>query len=124
MVLDALIKIKDTYVRHYQATPLNVVSFLFHKPMCDTIYQYRDVTSFFNFPQDSTLSFRRSCREGICGSCAMNINGKNGLACLTPIPENSNGINKFKYCQVPKIVCNYSIQLKYDLYLVYTLLGI
>ncbi|KAF8817918.1 succinate dehydrogenase [ubiquinone] iron-sulfur protein [Cardiosporidium cionae] len=36
---------------------------------------------------DSTLSFRRSCREGICGSCAMNINGKNGLACLTPIPE-------------------------------------
>merc|ERR1712057_143871 len=33
--------------------------------------------------QDSTLSFRRSCREGICGSCAMNINGSNGLACLT-----------------------------------------
>jgi succinate dehydrogenase (ubiquinone) iron-sulfur subunit len=31
---------------------------------------------------DTTLSFRRSCREGICGSCAMNINGKNGLACL------------------------------------------
>jgi len=35
---------------------------------------------------DSTLSFRRSCREGICGSCAMNINGKNGLACTTAIP--------------------------------------
>jgi len=33
--------------------------------------------------QDETLSFRRSCREGICGSDAMNINGKNGLACLT-----------------------------------------
>merc|ERR1712064_244334 len=31
---------------------------------------------------DPTLAFRRSCREGICGSCAMNINGKNGLACL------------------------------------------
>src|SRR5260221_809574 len=29
---------------------------------------------------DPTLSFRRSCREGICGSCAMNIDGKNGLA--------------------------------------------
>ena len=28
----------------------------------------------------------RSCREGICGSCAMNINGENGLACLTKIP--------------------------------------
>jgi len=32
--------------------------------------------------QDSTLTFRRSCREGICGSCAMNINGRNTLACL------------------------------------------
>jgi succinate dehydrogenase / fumarate reductase iron-sulfur subunit len=31
---------------------------------------------------DATLAFRRSCREGICGSCAMNINGKNTLACL------------------------------------------
>ncbi|MDN7496118.1 succinate dehydrogenase/fumarate reductase iron-sulfur subunit [Burkholderia gladioli] len=32
---------------------------------------------------DETLSYRRSCREGICGSDAMNINGRNGLACLT-----------------------------------------
>ena len=32
---------------------------------------------------DDSLSFRRSCREGVCGSDAMNINGKNGLACLT-----------------------------------------
>lgn len=32
--------------------------------------------------QDSSLVFRRSCREGICGSCAMNINGQNHLACL------------------------------------------
>lgn len=32
--------------------------------------------------QDPTLTFRRSCREGICGSCAMNINGENTLACL------------------------------------------
>lgn len=31
---------------------------------------------------DSTLTFRRSCREGICGSCAMNIDGVNTLACL------------------------------------------
>ena len=37
---------------------------------------------------DPTLTFRRSCREGICGSCAMNINGQNGLACLTPIEDN------------------------------------
>ena len=33
---------------------------------------------------DPSLGFRRSCREGICGSCAMNIDGKNSLACLTP----------------------------------------
>ena len=38
--------------------------------------------------QDQTLTFRRSCREGICGSCAMNINGKNTLACLCPMEEN------------------------------------
>lgn len=37
---------------------------------------------------DSTLTFRRSCREGICGSCAMNINGTNVLACLRNVePE-------------------------------------
>ncbi|WP_308447025.1 MULTISPECIES: succinate dehydrogenase iron-sulfur subunit [Chitinimonas] len=34
---------------------------------------------------DDTLSFRRSCREGVCGSDAMNINGKNGLACVTDV---------------------------------------
>ena len=35
--------------------------------------------------KDDSLSFRRSCREGVCGSDAMNINGKNGLACLTDV---------------------------------------
>jgi succinate dehydrogenase / fumarate reductase iron-sulfur subunit len=34
---------------------------------------------------DDTLSMRKSCREGVCGSDAMNINGKNGLACMTPL---------------------------------------
>jgi len=33
--------------------------------------------------EDPSIAFRRSCREGVCGSDAMNINGKNGLACLT-----------------------------------------
>jgi succinate dehydrogenase / fumarate reductase, iron-sulfur subunit len=36
---------------------------------------------------DPTLTFRRSCREGICGSCAMNMNGRNGLACTTAIED-------------------------------------
>src|SRR5256885_16524305 len=34
---------------------------------------------------DPTLTFRRSCREGICGSCSMNMEGRNGLACTTAI---------------------------------------
>ncbi|QLC25126.1 succinate dehydrogenase iron-sulfur subunit [Parasphingopyxis algicola] len=37
--------------------------------------------------QDSSLTFRRSCREGICGSCSMNIDGSNGLACTTAIED-------------------------------------
>jgi succinate dehydrogenase / fumarate reductase, iron-sulfur subunit len=36
---------------------------------------------------DASLTFRRSCREGICGSCAMNIDGTNTLACLKPIED-------------------------------------
>ena len=36
---------------------------------------------------DDTLSMRKSCREGVCGSDAMNINGKNGLACMTPLED-------------------------------------
>ncbi len=35
--------------------------------------------------QDASLSFRRSCREGVCGSDGINMNGKNGLACITPL---------------------------------------
>lgn len=42
--------------------------------------------------QDPTLTFRRSCREGICGSCAMNIAGSNTLACLQSI---SNAVGTF-----------------------------
>ena len=37
--------------------------------------------------QDSSVTFRRSCREGICGSCAMNVDGENTLACLKAIDD-------------------------------------
>ena len=37
--------------------------------------------------QDDSVAFRRSCREGVCGSDAMNINGKNGLACITNLRD-------------------------------------
>jgi len=43
---------------------------------------------------DPTLTFRRSCREGICGSCAMNIDGVNTLACLCRIPTDTNQESK------------------------------
>ncbi|MFZ5748986.1 MAG: succinate dehydrogenase iron-sulfur subunit [Pseudomonadota bacterium] len=42
--------------------------------------------------QDPSLTFRRSCREGICGSCAMNIDGRNGLACTTAIEDISGDV--------------------------------
>ena len=41
--------------------------------------------------QDSTVSYRRSCREGGCGSDGMNMNGTNGLACITPVSEIAKG---------------------------------
>lgn len=37
--------------------------------------------------QDSSLTYRRSCREGVCGSDGMNMGGKNGLACITKVSE-------------------------------------
>lgn len=45
---------------------------------------------------DPTLSFRRSCREGICGSCSMNIDGKNTLACLSYIENDISLVSKCK----------------------------
>lgn len=44
---------------------------------------------------DSSLTFRRSCREGVCGSCAMNINGKNTLACTKAISDYKGTIKIF-----------------------------
>ena len=41
--------------------------------------------------EDPTLTFRRSCREGVCGSDGVNISGKNGLACITPLSEAVKG---------------------------------
>lgn len=37
--------------------------------------------------EDPSLSYRRSCREGVCGSDGINMNGRNGLACITPVSE-------------------------------------
>jgi succinate dehydrogenase / fumarate reductase iron-sulfur subunit len=49
------------------------------KMLLDALLAIKDI--------DPTLSLRRSCREGVCGSDGMNINGRNGLACVTPLAD-------------------------------------
>lgn len=50
---------------------------------------------------DPTLAYRRSCREGVCGSDGMNMNGKNGLACITPISQATGGKGKLVLRPLP-----------------------
>lgn len=52
---------------------------------------------------DTTLTFRRSCREGICGSCAMNIGGINTLACIKAIEELSGDISIYPLPHMPVV---------------------
>ncbi|MFO1190381.1 MAG: succinate dehydrogenase iron-sulfur subunit [Alphaproteobacteria bacterium] len=52
---------------------------------------------------DSSLTFRRSCREGICGSCAMNIDGTNTLACLKPIDEVKGPVRVYPLPHMPVV---------------------
>lgn len=56
-----------------------------------------DVKSF----QDGTVTFRRSCRHAICGSCAMNINGNNMLVCNTPLREHLDRKNRVTIRPLP-----------------------
>lgn len=51
--------------------------------------------------KDPTLAFRRSCREGVCGSDGINMNGKNGLACITPVSALGNGKQKIVIRPLP-----------------------
>ncbi len=51
--------------------------------------------------QDPALAYRRSCREGVCGSDGMNMNGKNGLACITPISMATGGKGKLVLRPLP-----------------------
>ena len=52
---------------------------------------------------DSSLTFRRSCREGICGSCAMNIDGKNALACISACDDVKRDIKIYPLPHMPVI---------------------
>ena len=46
-----------------------------------------DVLEMIKSEHDASVTYRRSCREGVCGSDGLNINGKNGLACITPLSD-------------------------------------
>ena len=52
---------------------------------------------------DPSLAFRRSCREGICGSCSMNINGENSLACTIPIEDLRGDVKIFPLPHLPVV---------------------
>jgi succinate dehydrogenase / fumarate reductase iron-sulfur subunit len=52
---------------------------------------------------DPTLTFRRSCREGICGSCSMNIDGSNTLACLKPIEDVRGAVKIYPLPHMPVV---------------------
>lgn len=50
-----------------------------------------DVLELLKADHDGSVTYRRSCREGVCGSDGLNMNGKNGLACITPLSESIKG---------------------------------
>ncbi|MQA65579.1 MAG: succinate dehydrogenase iron-sulfur subunit [Alphaproteobacteria bacterium] len=52
---------------------------------------------------DSTLTFRRSCREGVCGSCAMNVDGTNTLSCTKPIEDIKGAANVYPLPHLPVV---------------------
>jgi succinate dehydrogenase / fumarate reductase iron-sulfur subunit len=57
----------------------------FEVPVEKTGMKLLDALNYIKWDLDGTLTYRRSCGEGVCGSDGMNINGVNGLACITPI---------------------------------------
>lgn len=82
---------KNKYIRIYRWNPhlsfkpwFNIYPITFFESKLMIL----DILFLIKNNQDSTLTFRRSCREGICGSCSMNINGINTLACLKFIDFN------------------------------------
>lgn len=62
-----------------------------------------DALLFIKNEVDPTLTFRRSCREGICGSCAMNIDGENTLACLKPIESITGAVTIYPLPHMPVV---------------------
>ena len=98
-------------------SPKKVMSYYLNLKECgpmilDALIQIKDEV-------DHTLTFRRSCREGICGSCSMNIDGRNTLACLSYIDTDLSKptkVNPLPYFSVLKDLVvdmtNFYIQYK------------
>jgi succinate dehydrogenase / fumarate reductase, iron-sulfur subunit len=76
-------------------TPENPAIDTFHIDLNDCGPMVLDAIIKIKNEIDPTLAFRRSCREGICGSCAMNINGANTLACTQAIAEISGTVRVY-----------------------------
>jgi succinate dehydrogenase / fumarate reductase iron-sulfur subunit len=82
-----------------------------HNPRLDTYYvdlddcgpMVLDAIIWIKNNIDPTLTFRRSCREGICGSCAMNIDGTNTLACTKPMDEIRGAIRLYPLPHQPVV---------------------
>nr|YP_011017843.1 succinate dehydrogenase subunit 2 [Pseudoceramium tenerrimum]YP_011017846.1 succinate dehydrogenase subunit 2 [Pseudoceramium tenerrimum]WQF69719.1 succinate dehydrogenase subunit 2 [Pseudoceramium tenerrimum]WQF69722.1 succinate dehydrogenase subunit 2 [Pseudoceramium tenerrimum]WQF69755.1 succinate dehydrogenase subunit 2 [Pseudoceramium tenerrimum]WQF69758.1 succinate dehydrogenase subunit 2 [Pseudoceramium tenerrimum] len=93
-VTDSFFKLKNLkFIRIYRWNPyLQIKPYFSIYPInlkrCGSMVL--DLLVFIKNYHDPTLTFRRSCREGICGSCAMNIDGKNSLACLKNYSVNPN----------------------------------
>lgn len=64
---------------------------------------------------DPTLTFRRSCREGICGSCAMNIDGVNTLACLCRIEKDTKKASKVYPLPHSRLLMYFDLTVTYSL---------
>ncbi|KAI4387868.1 hypothetical protein MLD38_000259 [Melastoma candidum] len=62
-------------------------------------FQVLDALEKIKAEDDSTLSYRRSCREGICGSCSMNMDGTNTVACLKPIDPDTRRATMITHCR-------------------------
>jgi succinate dehydrogenase / fumarate reductase iron-sulfur subunit len=58
---------------------------VYEVPMLKPGMKLLDALNYIKWELDGTLTYRRSCREGVCGSDGLNINGVNGLACITPV---------------------------------------
>jgi len=82
-----------------------------HNPRIDTYFvdlddcgpMVLDALIWIKNTVDPTLAFRRSCREGVCGSCAMNIDGLNGLACTASIEDVKGEVRIYPLPHLPVI---------------------